>query len=221
MSNFYRRILAKCSKFIQTPCLLCGRVGQHPQGICPNCWAGLPPPPPYLQCETHLGVWAGGWYWPPLQGILQKLKYQQQHHTVPFCTALLTRALEKAPAVDLLLAMPLHRQRLRDRGFNQSYLLAHALHREFSLPLAPPEAVIRTQHHPPLFGLKRQARWALMQTMFQAQQTWHGERIAIVDDIFTTGASSYHLAACLRAAGAGEISIWVVARGFSVAQDLA
>lgn len=214
MSNFYRQFLTNCTKFIQTPCLLCGAFTPYSHGICNPCWNAFPPPPPVWQEKDHPSVWAGSWYWPPIQGLLHGLKYRQQLQVLPLCSALLLRGLQKAPRPDALLAMPLHPARLRERGFNQAFLLAQALGHLQHLPVLAPESVIRHQYQPALFHLGRRERWKQMADAFACHHTWQGEHIAVIDDIFTTGASSYHLARCLQAAGVGCVSIWVVARAY-------
>jgi len=118
-------------------------------------------------------------------------------------------ALDKA---DLLLPMPLSRQRLQERGFNQALLLANAL--------APSKTqarlLLRVRDTPPQSSLSRAARLQNVQKAFALEPMQRaavaGKRIVLVDDVMTSGASLKAAAQCLKQAGAAHITALVFAR---------
>ena len=107
--------------------------------------------------------------------------------------------------------MPLHPLRLRERGFNQSVLLAQRIAGRLNIPLLL-NACERTRNTSPQSTLPWQKRGKNMRGAFACNTDLSGRNIAIVDDVMTTGASIEELARTLRLAGAGEVSAWVVAR---------
>jgi ComF family protein len=118
-----------------------------------------------------------------------------------------------APTV--LLPMPLSPQRLRERGYNQSALLAAHLGQSLALPVVR-EGLVRIQHTERLMGLDIEARAQHIRGAFAAHPLWvralRGRHVALIDDVLTTGATANEAARVLWQAGAREVSVWVVAR---------
>jgi ComF family protein len=113
---------------------------------------------------------------------------------------------------DLLIPVPAHRGRERQRGYNQAALLAEALAEHLSLPVRP-EALRRVRATPSQVGLDHLARRANVQGAFQADPRWiAGRRVAVIDDVCTSGATLEACAAALYQAGA--VAVW----GFTLAR---
>jgi ComF family protein len=112
---------------------------------------------------------------------------------------------------DYVIAMPLHPAKLRERGFNQSLLLAATVARELKLELLP-HACQRVRDTPPQSALPWKERKKNMRNAFCCDMDLTGKRVALVDDVLTTGASLNALARAVSKRGATEISTWVVAR---------
>lgn len=112
---------------------------------------------------------------------------------------------------DCIVPMPLHPLRLRERGFNQSLLLARELGAQLDLPVLA-QACLRTRNTAPQSELPWKERGKNMRKAFVAGAAVAGRHVAVVDDVMTTGASLNELAQALRHAGATEVSTWVVAR---------
>lgn len=112
---------------------------------------------------------------------------------------------------DCLLAMPLHRQRQQERGFNQSLQLAKCLHDQLRIPLSTALAE-RRKLTPPQASLPWAERRKCLRGAFTAGDGVAGLHIAIVDDVMTTGASLDELATTLLKAGARRVDCWVLAR---------
>lgn len=119
---------------------------------------------------------------------------------------------------DAIVPVPLHTQRLRCRGFNQSQELARHLSRRLEIPLMA-RACVRTRATAPQSGLPCAAsRRRNVAGAFRARGGLSGlARVAVVDDVLTTGATAAELARTLRAAGVGSVDIWVCAGRFPAA----
>lgn len=112
-----------------------------------------------------------------------------------------------------LVPVPLHPRRQRQRGFNQSELLAQELGRRARIAVAP-LALVRREDTPPQTGLSAAARRANVKGAFAARrrsQVW-GKVVVLVDDVFTTGATAAACARALTAAGAREVRLLTAAR---------
>jgi ComF family protein len=120
-------------------------------------------------------------------------------------------ALRIGTRPDYIVAMPLHVLRLRERGFNQSQLLAQRLARTLGIPLLP-HACKRSRNTTPQSLLPWQDRGKNMRGAFTCSADLSGKHIAIVDDVMTTGATIEELAKTLRLKGAIKVSAWVLAR---------
>jgi len=107
--------------------------------------------------------------------------------------------------------MPLTSRRLRERGFNQAAEIARVVARSLRVP-CPLRALERTRDAPPQSRLGRRARRANLRGAFRCRIRLSGRRVALVDDVITTGATAHAAAQALRRAGASRVDIWVVAR---------
>jgi len=116
-------------------------------------------------------------------------------------------------AVDLVVPVPLHRKRLRRRGFNQSALLARPMAKGLGVPLDGRLAV-RTRDTTSQAGLTRDERRKNLNGAFAVQKPGRaaGRRILLVDDVVTTGTTVREVAKCLRRAGARDVFVAAFAR---------
>jgi ComF family protein len=122
--------------------------------------------------------------------------------------------------VDVIVPVPLHRRRLRQRGFNQADLLLRQWPRLAARQGAPfdkrrimSSALLRQRHTAPQAGLNRKARQANLRHAF-ALGTGNivGQRVLLVDDVFTTGATVHACAQVLRRGGATSVMVLTLAR---------
>lgn len=135
------------------------------------------------------------------------LRRNQPHRTNPHRL--------RAGAPTLLVPVPLSAQRLRERGYNQAALVAGHLSKALHLPMNP-RLLVRQRDTSRLMSLDADARQRHIRGAFGVQpglaRQIEGRHVAIVDDVLTTGATVNELARTLWAAGAKEVSVWVVAR---------
>jgi ComF family protein len=147
----------------------------------------------------------------PLDRMIPRLKYHGQLAVAPVLAECLAQVVEHAPRPDRLIAMPLHAQRLRERGFNHASEIARVVARRLGLPLDA-DSCRRIRDTPPQMGLKHDQRRRNLRGAFACSSEVRGQRIALVDDVMTTGTSLDELAKMLRQAGAESVETWVVAR---------
>ncbi len=118
----------------------------------------------------------------------------------------------EANSLDVICAVPLHRSRLRERGFNQSELLAEVVAEHLGRPLRP--LLARTRATLPQVDLPAASRAVNVRDAFTADlhEVIKGQRVLLVDDLFTTGATMTECARTLMRAGAQEVRIFTLAR---------
>ena len=153
----------------------------------------------------------------PVLEAIHRYKYQRAFWFEPFLADLLIQAAGPALAGkkrDMIVPVPLHPTKQREREFNQAERLADRLGAATRIPvnkrLLRRVVLTRTQAL-----LKRPERLANVRNAFAMRdsQRLNGERLVLVDDVFTTGATTGACAQVLVAAGAGEVCVWTVARG--------
>jgi ComF family protein len=211
------------------PCLLCG-VSSHDGICCAACKADLPSLPaaacPICALPTPTGgvcgaclrqeppfdhAFAAFSYDFPLDKLVQALKFHEHLVLVNLLADALIKRVNSSP--DRLIALPLHPVRLRERGFNQSLLLARRISKRLDIPLLA-HVCERVRNTPPQSALPWKERGKNMRQAFicKSEADVRDKHIAIVDDVMTTGASIGELARILKQAGAREVSALVVAR---------
>lgn len=145
----------------------------------------------------------------PLDRIVQALKYRHRLALAGFLADALLPLVPSENAV--LLPMPLHVRRLRERGFNQAVEVARPLARAAGLPLEL-GAVGRVLNTAPQASLPWKARRVNMLGAFRCDASFTGKTVIVVDDVMTTGATLDELARTLKRHGAARVENLVVAR---------
>ena len=214
-------------------CILCqSQVHERRWGAaCPECWAKLVPLPPPLcpqcgvpaaaieglceQCrkEEHAFDFARSalLFDEPLREILHHLKYSDRVSLANPLGGILKDCLDHEPFTgNLIVPVPLHPSRERERGFNQAQLIAERLGRDIDTRL-----LRRRKKTPSQTGLSRSQRKRNLAGAFEVRAE-AGGTVILVDDVYTTGSTMNEIAATLKRAGVRRVEVLTVAR---VARD--
>ncbi|HSD65146.1 MAG TPA: ComF family protein [Vicinamibacteria bacterium] len=218
-------------------CPACGRLLARPgRGpLCEPCWAALPrhrgvacrcglPLAPGLsacsRCRRARSPLAAGASLGPYEGSLRVVLHALKYGGRRRAAGRLAEALLEEPAVralvatgDVLVPVPLHPRRLRERGFNQSALLAREIARRAG-KAACPDALVRRVDTAPQAGLSAAQRRRNVRHAFAVRRKASVARrtVILVDDVLTTGATALACARQLEEAGAHEVRLLTVAR---------
>ena len=212
-----------CGIATGTALRLCSRcLAESPwiRNACTQCSAPLPAEAPNNRCghcqklppafDTTTALFH---YQPPVDYLIKRLKFARELGIVPLLAALLSARLATRAAAlpSLLVPVPLHRTRLRERGFNQAAELARRVGRELGIR-SNHRLCRRTRNTQPQSLLSPNARRLNLRKAFSIQGRDIARHIAIVDDVMTTGHTSNELARVLKQAGAERVEVWVIAR---------
>ncbi|MDJ0807585.1 MAG: ComF family protein [Gammaproteobacteria bacterium] len=216
-------------------CLLCGAPGSQGRELCTGCAKDLPlnhhpcaicalP----LPANAPLGTICGGCsrqkpvfercyaallYDDTTGMLISRLKFNRRLNHAGLLAGLLGEYLEQhqAPLPELILPVPLHSRRLRERGYNQALEIGRHLGRHFGLPLSS-DRCSRIKSTPAQTGLERKQRQKNLRQAFRLNDSVRGTHIALLDDVVTTGSTVTELAKLLKRSGASRVDVWAVAR---------
>ena len=195
-------------------CAVCAAALPRVLDACERCGLARP----VASCPRRARPWqverviAPFVYGPPLDGHIHALKYRGARRLGrTLALAAVEHVRARANGIDALVPVPLHPLRLRERGFNQAAEIARALGRALELPVVLAR-VRRRGAQVAQTGRGAAARLENVAHAFAVDRSFAGARLAIVDDVLTTGATVNALAAALRAAGAARCDVWAVAR---------
>ncbi len=234
-SRFAAGVRALCPP---VACVSCGATAEG-AGLCPPCREDLPflgaacpacalplaadaapgvlcgvcrrrPPPQACTVATFL-------YEEPAVGLIQGLKFQGRLLHARLLGELMAERLQvlmQSRAGDLprlLVPVPLHRRRQRERGYNQALEMARPIAARLGIPLdyGSCRRVLATARQS---DLDVKARRANVRRAFRARWRPGFEHLAVVDDVMTTGHTLAEVVRCLQRAGAGRVEVWVCAR---------
>jgi ComF family protein len=214
-------------------CLLCGDRGadgidlcagcagdftlNHP--CCPRCALPLKAAAPLCgRCLARDPVFTAAWapflYTHPLDLLEARFKFRRDLAAGRvLAERMATRAHVDAPALPaLIVPVPLHLSRLRERGYNQALELGVPLARSLGIPLRH-DGLIRTRATPPQTGLDAKARRRNLRAAFAVTQhaQWPSH-VVLLDDVMTTGATVREAAKTLKRAGVARVDVWALAR---------
>jgi len=201
------------SALLPEVCLLC----DLPAGRLPNLCAGCARTLPRLAHQSRNRVVAFA-YAAPVSTLIHWIKFEANLPAALTLGTLLAQTIGEGLAdastllPDAIVPVPLHRDRLRSRGFNQALELARPVSRHLGRPILA-RACVRSRATRPQSSLDSAVdRRRNVAGAFSVRQPLVGlRRIAIVDDVLTTGATAQELARTLRAAGIHQVVIWACA----------
>ncbi|MEP6887874.1 MAG: ComF family protein [Nitrospirales bacterium] len=192
-------------------CPCCGRpfassyaLQYSPDHLCGACRSN---PPAYTRARS-LYLYAS-----PLREAVHLFKYNKKFGLADALGALMDRVPIETVHTDVIIPVPLHPTRLRNREYNQSLLLADRLSRARNIPLSY-DNLVRTRETAPQTELSRAVRLKNLRRAFAVRrpQDISGKRVLVIDDVFTTGTTVNECAKALRKAGASEVYVCTLAR---------
>ena len=224
IEGFSKQVPSQCAVCHAWPsqplCEACVQTFAQPRPRCRTCALPLPGglrqcgncvvnPPPLDQCLAAVD------YAYPWSGLVVDFKFHQQPGWARGMARLLRSAPWVEPALelaDLIIPMPLSRQRLQDRGFNQTLQLARALDRSKVVH----DLLLRIRDTPPQSSLPREDRLHSVRGAYAVDplraNAVKNKRIVLLDDVMTSGASLFAAARALKEAGTAHITGLVFAR---------
>lgn len=222
-------------------CVLCGTLSRRPMDLCLGCEADLPfnqnacqccslplghssqapldtgtnaaicgacitSPPSFSHCVAPLR------YEFPTSKLINQFKHHGRFSSGAVLAELLLDELRDRESLpDLILPVPLHWRRQFTRGHNQAHWLGHYLGQRLGIAVDT-SLLSRQKHTPSQQGLPRRQRLKNLKGAFRLNRDLKINRIALVDDVVTTGSTIAELSGLLRKAGATHIEIWCLAR---------
>jgi ComF family protein len=213
-------------------CLLCGDAGWAGHDLCVACRADLPSNTPACpRCGSLLSgpvstdcgacqrkppafdaTVAAFRYEEPIRHLIHGLKFQARYAAARLLGDLLADALAGCRDLPrLLIPVPLHRSRYRERGFNQSLEIARVVSARLHIALDYLSCE-RIRPTVPQTELSAAERARNIKQAFRVNGSLRGLHVAVLDDVVTTGATVNELARTLRKAGASRIDVWACAR---------
>ncbi len=205
-------ICASCRQMlpsIQSQCFQCGlplnMVDTTQNAL--RCGQCIKSPPAYDLCISpyHYAL--------PINQFIIQLKFQHKLHYAQVLADLLISKIEQHAEglPDCIIPVPLHKQRLRQRGFNQALEIARPIAKRYAIKLDP-YCCTRVISTTPQMGQNKKARQKNIHNAFKVSPNFKHKHVAIVDDVMTTGHTVNELARILREQGTERIQIWSAAR---------
>lgn len=217
-------------------CILCGDQGNPHKGLdlCERCSWDIPPhttacarcaeslakspglealcgrcqtqPPAFDRCQAMFS------YQAPADHLLQRLKFNGRLEMARVLGELMASWLDSIidNQPDTLIPIPLHRDRLRERGFNQAVELARPIAKRLGLHMDI-HCCVRLKTTAPQSDLSRKERMKNVKGAFKVLKPVSGH-VVIIDDVMTTGSTAHEFAKTLLQAGATSVDVWVCAR---------
>jgi ComF family protein len=177
-----------------------------------TCGACLRRPPPFALTRI---AWR---YAFPVDRLMHAFKYGGRLALAEPLAEGLAQAVARASSeVDAIVPLPLAPTRQRERGFNQAREIARRIAPRVDVPLL--DALARVRDGAPQASLKWRERARHVRGAFALRADVRGRRVALVDDVMTTGATLTSAARELRKGGAAHVELWVVARTLPPGQD--
>ena len=223
--------ITQCSfALLASRCLVCGERGSATRDLCPACAAALPwnrracdrcglplpgsdalcgacllTPPPFAQTRAAF-IYAA-----PVDRLLPRFKFHGDLAAGALLAELMASRLLDAERPQALVPVPLHRQRLRQRGYDQALELAKGLAAALDLPIIG-DVLRRVGATAAQSELDASARQRNVRGAFTCRRDALPAHVALVDDVMTTGATVRECALTLRCAGVARVDVWAVAR---------
>ncbi len=209
-------------------CFLCGNIST--KVLCTTCLADLPfsntgcihcaktleqvdichqyrqELPPYIHTQAVFE------YIYPVNTLIQAAKFNQNLAVLNLLGHLMGELMTIEPRPDVLIPVPLHPKRLRQRGYNQSLELAKCITKQTGIPLDYKSAQRIKNTQPQTFLTHSQQRQKNLKDAFQVTLNQNWQHIVLIDDVMTTGSTVKELALMFKKIGVKRVDVWCCAR---------
>ena len=212
-------------------CLLCGDAGANGMDLCSDCAAELPrnthccqrcalplpiSTPLCGRCQRKAPPWDAAWapfrYAWPLDRLETRFKFGRDLTAGRVLATMWEREPHPSELPQLILPVPLHCRRLRERGYNQSLELARPLAHVLGIPCRR-DLLERVRHTDAQTGLDAVERRRNLRHAFELREgVALPAHVALLDDVFTTGATLAECTRILKRAGITRVDVWALAR---------
>jgi ComF family protein len=221
---------------VMAHCLLCSHKAQQVHNLCELCQESLPSLPHHCslcaeflasQHDIHCGacrtalppfdkVYALFPYRDAVPFLISALKFHAELQVAKLFSTLFIERItsywyQKSPLPDLIIPIPLHKERLETRGFNQALEIAKPIAKALRLPLDT-TGLIRVRATLAQSGLSAELRKSNVEDAFSVTKTYQARSVALLDDVMTTGHTIRACCALLKQQGASRIDVWCGAR---------
>ena len=226
--SIFRTTIQALARLLPQDCFVCGQASGE-RLLCAACETDLPhlagPRCPVCALPTAAGAVCGACqsapphfdattaafrYAFPVEHLVQALKYRHRLPLAGWLSDALAARVDPA-GLDGIIPLPLSARRMKERGFNQAQEIARPLARRLGLTLLS-EACVRVRDGASQASLPWKERQANIRHAFECRIDLTGMRVAVVDDVMTTGATLNELARTLKLHGAARVENWVAAR---------
>lgn len=232
--SFFKKLL---SGIFPHSCILCRNKANEARDICRDCFNQLPFYPggcrhcariiPYSTENLICGVclkhpppfdstFALFAYHAPVTKIILDLKFQHALGNAQLLGILLSQQLREKGLLDsslpeMIIPVPLHASRQRERGFNQALEIARPVSKALGIPLRV-NYCERTKATLAQATLPSDMRQKNVKNAFRVRKNFQGEHLVVIDDVITTGGTMIEFCRILKKHGAGKIDVWCCAR---------
>jgi ComF family protein len=223
------------SQLFPATCVLCGARGHSGLDLCAGCLADLPHnrrccarcaipmaadqpagapcgacshrPPPYAAAHSAF------LYQDPIPALVAGAKFRGRLNLARLLGICLARSLIEVGAEmpEMIVPVPLHPGRMRERGYNQALEVARATGRELGIPVDA-RYCVRTRSITPQEGLEKAERRRNVRGAFAVRGELAARHVALLDDVVTTGSTAAEVTKVLLKAGIDRVDLWAVAR---------
>ncbi len=239
IKKVYGQLSALLTYLYPGQCTLCDAPGLKDIDICEGCLRDMPrndsacsqcalPLPQGIQRPALCGAclrpehkvaydtaWAAYTYSGVMPWLITQLKFHSKLNHARLLGELMwleqAQATTEQPAPDIIMPVPLHPRRLRERGFNQALELARPLARRSGIRLDT-TSLLRSRDTRRQSDLSQAERRKNLVQAFRCGSGVAGLHVLLVDDVMTSGSTLHAAAQCLKKAGAERVSVWVAAR---------
>ncbi|MBL7068298.1 MAG: ComF family protein [Candidatus Omnitrophica bacterium] len=189
-------------------CYICGEKLAENKGLCDRCLSKI---------ETNAFGIAACRYEGVIKEALRLFKYKNAFSLINTFSRLFAEFIDRnidMRKIDLIIPVPLHPVKLRERGFNQARLLAQPIARRYNVPISISN-LIKVKYTKPQSGLNRNQRLRNLRNAFSVKKAGplKGKKILLIDDVYTTGTTVNKASYALKRAGALEVKTLTLARG--------